>query len=236
MFSGIVEAVGTVRAVRPLGRGRAVLIESPLPVGAAGEAGVGAERREAVGLGDSVAVQGACLTVDAVDPPHRFSVSVGQETVAHRQAAEGGAGDRVHLERALRLSDRLDGHLVSGHVDGVGRVLRAERSAESVVIRVLAPPELGRYIAEKGSIAVDGVSLTVNEVRDEAGGAAFRVNIVPFTADATLLGGLAAGAAVNLEVDLLSRYVERLLGGAPGGGLTAERLRELGYGGRRGRR
>jgi riboflavin synthase len=117
----------------------------------------------------------------------------------------------VNLERSLRLADRLDGHLVSGHVDGVGTVRSATRDAESIVIWVDAPAELGRYVAEKGSITVDGVSLTVNEIQ----GAGFRVNVIPFTAANTTLGRLDAGARVNLEVDLVARYVSRLLSGTP---------------------
>jgi riboflavin synthase len=120
----------------------------------------------------------------------------------------------VNLERSLRLADRLDGHLVSGHVDGVGRIRSAARNAESVVLWIEAPATLVRYVAEKGSIAVDGVSLTVNELA----GAAFRVNLIPFTADHTTLGALAADARVNLEIDLVARYLERLLskGAVPG--------------------
>lgn len=228
MFSGIVEDVGAVVSVIPRGNGRLVAIRTAIPADPA--AGVGSARREAVGPGDSIAVMGACLTVEAVEPPHAFSVVAGRETVECTTLGDLRAGSRVHLERALRLGDRLDGHLVSGHVDGVGRVVSAERDAESVVLGIEVPPRLGRYLARKGSVAIDGVSLTVNE----AEGAVFRIAVIPFTAAHTLLGALVPGACVNIEVDLIARYVERLLGGEPAGGLTAARLHELGYGAPRG--
>ena len=229
MFSGIIEDIGTVVSVATRGAGRDVRIRTALPVGSKGETGIGASR-DAVGLGDSIAVMGACLTVEAVEPPHGFTVVAGRETVERTTLGGLTAGTRVHLERALRLSGRLDGHLVAGHVDGVGRITDVVRQQESVVLRVEAPVELSRYVAEKGSISLDGVSLTVNEIRASS----FRVNIIPFTAEHTLLGSLRLGDRVNLEVDLLARYVERLLGTpAQSGGLSAARLVELGYGARR---
>lgn len=235
MFSGIVEQVGVVVATAPRGGGRALTIRSPLPVAPAGQAGVGTADRERVGLGDSICVSGACLTVDAVHPPDTFEVTAGRETLARTALGAAGPGTRLHLERALRVGDRLDGHLVTGHVDGVGTVRRLRRAEETVVVEIEAPPELARFLAEKGSVCVSGVSLTVNSVA----GSTFRVGVVPYTADETLLGGLAAGDAVNLEADLLARYVARLLEAAPepgrDTGLTRARLAALGFlGDRRG--
>lgn len=229
MFSGIVEQLGEVVDCTPRGNGLQLTVRSPLVVAPAGEAGVGQRDRERVGLGDSICVSGACLTVEAVLPPDRFVVVAGRETVALTTLGQARVGRQLHLERALRVGDRLDGHLVSGHVDGVGRVRSLRRDRESVVLWIEAPPDLGRYIATKGSICVDGVSLTINEVE----GGAFRVGVVPYTADETLLGRLSAGDAVNLEVDLLARYVERLLGSASSAGqdtgLSLERLAALGF-------
>jgi riboflavin synthase len=227
MFSGIVETLGTVVSVSPRGNGRTLVIRSALPVAPAGQAGVGKADRERVGLGDSIACNGVCLTVEAVSPPDRFTVAAGAETLARTTTGGLRVGDTLHLERALRLGDRLDGHIVAGHVDGLGVVHGVKRQRESVVIHIDAPPELARYLAEKGSITVDGVSLTVNEVE----GRRFRVGVVPYTADETRLGSLRPGGHVNLEVDLIARYVERLLDPSTSSpGLSAARMRALGYG------
>jgi riboflavin synthase len=203
MFSGIVSDVGTVVRTAPEGNGRRFHVRCSFPL----------TGNDAIGLGDSIAVSGACLTVEAL-ATDGFEVVLGKETIDRTALGALAVGAKVNLERSLRLSDRLDGHLVSGHVDGVGIVRSAARNAESIVLWVDAPAELGRYVAEKGSIAVDGVSLTVNEL-DRA---AFRVNVIPFTADHTTLGDLAQGARVNLEVDLVARYVGRLLGDSGGHG------------------
>ncbi len=229
MFSGIIEDTGVLVGVRPQGAGRMLEIETRLPVAPAGAAGVGRPDRERIGLGDSIAVLGACLTVEAVSPPNRFTVVAGAETVERTVIGALQPGARLHLERALRLGDRLDGHLVAGHVDGVGRVVSLAKAQESWVLWVEAPEALSRYVAEKGSIAIDGVSLTVNEVD----GARFRVNIIPYTAVETRLGLLRPGDRVNLEADLIARYLERLLAGrtdAPAASLTADRLVALGFG------
>lgn len=228
MFSGIIADIGTVIAVRPCGNGRVLEIRTSFEVAPPGAAGVGIADRNRVGAGDSIAVNGVCLTVDAVRPPGVFSVSCGAETLDCTNLGQLRPGGKVHLERALRLGDPVDGHLVLGHVDGVGRVREARRVRESLVLRIEAPGELGRYIAVKGSIAVDGVSLTVNEVA----GSLFRVNIIPYTAEHTCLGALTPGDAVNIEVDMIARYLERLLGtDRARGGLSPERLQALGFGG-----
>lgn len=191
MFSGMIAAVGKVSAVTPAAGGVRLRID-------AGGLGLGD-----VAIGDSIAVNGACLTVVACSA-QTFEVDVSQETL--NCTAGFAAGGRVNLEKALRLSDRLGGHLVSGHVDGAGTVKRFEPAGDSRLLAVAAPRELARYVARKGSIAVNGVSLTVNEVN----GVEFTVNLIPHTLAATNLGELRAGDKVNLEVDVLARYVERL--------------------------
>lgn len=156
--------------------------------------------------GESIAVDGVCLTVERFEGTS-FFVTCGAETLACTTLDEAKSGRRVNLERALTAGDRLGGHIVSGHVDGVGRVVSSRQEGESTVIWMEAPMALARYIARKGSICVDGVSLTVNEVD----GARFRVNIVPHTLEVTHVGRYDEGTRVNLEVDLVARYLERLL-------------------------
>ena len=192
MFSGIVAAVGRIVSSTPMGDGARVRIEA------------GGLALDDVKVGDSIAVQGVCLTVVALDE-RGFDADVSKATL---EVTHGlGAGRDVNLERSLRMGDRLDGHLVSGHVDGVGRVAELQDLGGSARVVVEAPVELARYIAAKGSITVDGVSLTVNAVD----GAAFEVNLIPHTRAVTTFRGLAPGTRVNLEVDLLARYVDRLL-------------------------
>jgi len=193
MFTGIVQAVGRIVAVEPRSEGVQVAVDA------------GAFAQKDIAVGDSIALNGCCLTVVAIDAgTMRFDVS--SETLSCTSGLDGiGA---VNLEKALRFSDRLGGHLMSGHVDGVGAVQRAEPVAEggSVLLEVAVPRELARFIAPKGSIAIDGVSLTVNAVDARH----FSVNLIPHTLAVTSLGALRAGARVNLEVDLIARYVERL--------------------------
>ncbi len=191
MFTGIVEAVGRIKHVSSLERGLRLSIAP------------GALDLADMKTGDSVAVSGVCLTVIAL-APGTLTVDVSSETLSCTAGLDQ-PGD-VNLEKALRLGDRLGGHLVTGHVDGVGRVTRFERAGECYTLAVAAPAELARYIARKGSVTVDGVSLTVNAVD----GAQFEVNLIPHTLEVTTLKRLAPGAAVNLEIDLLARYVERL--------------------------
>jgi len=159
-----------------------------------------------VRLGDSICVQGCCLTITA-RAGATFAADLSRETLAHTTLGALAVGAAVNLEPALRAGDALGGHLVSGHVDGIARVTSVESDARSRRLTLAVPPELARYLARKGSVTVDGVSLTVNEVA----GASFGVNIIPHTQAVTTLGALTAGAAVNLEVDQLARYVERLL-------------------------
>jgi len=207
MFSGIIECVGEIVSIQARGNGCNISIKSDLVVAPQHQAGVGHDNRSEVGLGDSIAVMGACLTVETVSPPHTFSVAAGAETLACTTLGSLRPGNLVHLERSLRLGSPLDGHLVSGHVDGVGTVRSNVTEKETVVMWVEAPEELAHYIASKGSICIDGVSLTVNDVDQTR----FRVNLIPFTANHTGLGRLRTGDTVNLEVDIIARYLERLL-------------------------
>ena len=205
MFTGIVSAVGRIAQVESLGAeagfGKRLSLIAP------------ADFLEAVRIGDSIALAGACMTVTRLDPSGAgFTVDVSAESLA-RTAGLAEPGE-VNLERALRAGDRLDGHLVSGHVDGIGRVVQFEPVGESWRLRVTAPRELARFLALKGSIAVDGVSLTVNEVADSAAGCDFGVNVIAHTIGQTTLRSLAVGRTVNLEVDLIARYVERMLASA----------------------
>ena len=193
MFSGIVTAVGTVRDAKRAAGGLRIVVD-------AGSLGL-----EDVAVGDSIAVNGTCLTVVA-RAGKTFGADVSRETLACTTGF--AAGGRVNLEKALQATDRLGGHMVSGHVDGVGSVKRVGRAGDNRVVAVAAPKAISKYIARKGSIAVNGVSLTVNEVE----GATFTVNLIPHTLKATNLGSLRAGDKVNLEVDMLARYVARVMG------------------------
>lgn len=230
MFSGIIENIGTIKDIRSIGNGSKLHIVSGLPIGKEGEAGVGTNDRERVGLGDSIAVFGVCLTVEELSPPNGFVVVCGQETLKASVLGDLKIGQRVHLERAMRLGDRLDGHIVQGHVDGVGTAVEIFQSQESWVLWVSAPDNLLKYIAVKGSVCLNGVSLTVNEVI----GSQFRCNIIPHTIKETVFEQLKQGEKINIEIDVIARYVERMLqlGNQKENSLTEQRLRELGYGSR----
>jgi riboflavin synthase len=193
MFSGIIADVGTISSAQDREGGLRLSVETQ-------DLGMGD-----VALGDSIAVNGVCLTVVKIDG-NTFTVDVSRETLACTVGLEK-QGALVNLEKALRLSDRLGGHLVSGHVDGVGEVVAFNDIGESWRLIVRAPQPLAKYIAMKGSITINGVSLTVNHVA----GAEFEVNLIPHTLAVTTLNQLCAGAKVNLEIDLIARYVERML-------------------------
>jgi riboflavin synthase len=206
MFTGIITGVGRIAATHALGsslaHGKRLTIEAPPGY------------LDDVGLGDSIALNGACMTVTSLDPPqHRFTIDISAESLA-RTAGLDQIDHRINLEKALRASDRLGGHIVSGHVDGVGTVSRFERVGESWTLCVLAPPALGKYLAYKGSVAINGVSLTINSVNDAADGCTISINLIPHTVEHTALGLLQTGRAVNLEIDTVARYVERMLGAA----------------------
>ena len=193
MFTGIIEATGRVTRCEPRGGDLRLGIVAP------------DFDASDVALGDSIAVSGCCLTVVAHEGD-TLAFDVSNESLALTTLGDLGLGDRVNLEKALRLSDRLGGHLVSGHVDGIGRIVSVEPDARSQRWIIESPPALARYIAPKGSVCVDGVSLTVNTVD----GARFGVNLIPHTVGQTTFGGRRAGDRVNLEIDMLARYVERL--------------------------
>lgn len=212
MFTGLVEDTGEIVGVHAEGDGRRIRIRTALPLGE-------------VAIGDSIACDGACLTAVALKGDV-FEVVAGKETLDRTTAGSWRQGDRVHLERALAVGDRLDGHLVQGHVDGVGRVVSMTQAKESWVWWVDVGPELARYVAPKGSIALDGVSLTVNEVQ----GTRARINLIPHTVEVTKLAARRAGDPVNVEVDVLARYVARMLAydAGAGAGLSMELLLDKG--------
>jgi riboflavin synthase len=192
VFTGLVQGLGTVAAVDPTGDGVRLVIDTPLAA--------------ELGAGDSIAVNGVCLT--AVDPAAgRFAADVMNETLRRSSLAAAAAGGQVNLELPLRAEDRLGGHFVQGHVDGLGTVASVAADGFARVVRITAPPELLRYVVEKGSIAIDGVSLTVSAVDDES----LSVSLIPETLERTTLGSAQPGRPVNLEVDVLAKYVEKLV-------------------------
>lgn len=204
MFTGIITAIGHIASLRDLGAGSAhgKQLHVQTPPG----------WLEGTGLGDSIAINGACMTVTALDAGgQQFSLDISAESLAITTGL--AAAGPVNLEKALRANDRLDGHLVSGHVDGIGRVTRFEPTGESWLLQILAPSELAKYLAYKGSVTVNGVSLTVNKVQDLASGCQVSINLIPHTVQNTALQHLEAGSTVNLEIDLIARYVERMLKG-----------------------
>lgn len=203
MFTGIITGVGRIAAIDDLGssqqHGKRLTITAP------------AGYLDDVGLGDSIALNGACMTVTSLDAnAGNFTIDISAESL-DKTAGLDRPGP-VNLEKALRPQDRLGGHLVSGHVDGVGTVRKMEPVGESWELRILAPAALGKYLAYKGSITVNGVSLTVNSIADAPEGTTLSINLIPHTVQNTALHALVAGARVNLEIDLIARYVERMLG------------------------
>ncbi|MBF0588880.1 MAG: riboflavin synthase [Magnetococcales bacterium] len=197
MFTGLIEEVGNIASIRKGSADWKLTVRTAMAL-------------ETVKVGDSIAVNGACLTVTEMGSG-AFTVLVSAESVRRTTFGHRSHGDLVNLERAMQVGGRLDGHLVQGHVDAVGGVERVTQRGRSQEIWFRVPHGPGRYIVSKGSIAIDGVSLTVNEVRDVTEGTRFSVNIIPLTQKKTTLSGLGAGSKVNIETDLIGRYVERLL-------------------------
>lgn len=191
MFTGIIEGLGTITAVRSSGPGRRMSIETDFDLSGSK-------------IGDSIAVSGACLTAVHL-VRRRFDVDVSPETLARTTLGEARVGERVNVERAMRLSDRLDGHLVSGHTDGTGVLDAREILGNAVLVAVAVPPELTRYMIVKGSVAVDGISLTINTLEPDR----FAVSIIPHTAALTTLGFKRKGDRVNIEADMIGKYVEK---------------------------
>ena len=202
MFTGIITGMGQIAAVQALGdtaaHGKRLVMTPP------------AGYLDDVGLGDSIALNGACMTVTSMDPAApQFTIDISAESLLKTTGL--GAPGPINLEKALRANDRLGGHMVSGHVDGIGEVTHFAQVGESWELRVLAPHELARYLAYKGSITINGVSLTVNRIADLAGGCEASINLIPHTVQNTALGHLRVGSKVNLEIDLIARYVARMM-------------------------
>jgi len=203
MFTGIITGVGRIAAVQDLGtssqHGKRITVEAP------------AGYLDDVGLGDSIALNGACMTVTALEPGRAsFTFEISAESLDKTSGLDQPGP--VNLEKALRAHDRLGGHIVAGHVDGIGRVTHFAAVGESHELRILAPAFLAKYLAYKGSVTVNGVSLTVNSVRDTGDGCELSINLIPHTVQNTALHALHQGGRVNLEIDLIARYVERMLG------------------------
>ena len=195
MFTGIIEGLGTISAIRASGQGRRLTITSDFVM-------------DQTGIGDSIAVDGACLTAVVV-AGRRFEVDVSPETLEKTTLGSSKVAQRVNLERALRLSDRLDGHLVSGHIDDTGVIKARQTSGNATNITIGVAESVARYLIRKGSVAVDGISLTINE----CDAASFSVSIIPHTGFVTTIGFKKVGEAVNIETDMIGKYVERFVGG-----------------------
>lgn len=221
MFTGLIEGLGTVVRITPRGPDAVLTISQPWPAA------------ELV-MGESIAVNGACLTVTNITG-QGFSVDVSAESLSRTTLGRLKVGSRVNLERAMQLGDRLGGHLVTGHVDCVGRLSALRRLGASTVLDLEIPPEHLRMVVEKGSVAVDGISLTVNQVS----AVGLSLNIIPHTLTATTLSLVKVGDSVNIETDLIGKYVARLINhdesatdstsGEPSGGLSADDLKKMGY-------
>lgn len=212
MFTGIIQSVGRIVRLEPRGGDVRLHVDT-------------ADLDLAdVQLGDSIAVSGVCLTAVTLDA-RGFGADVSNETLSLTTLGRHKAGDPVNLEKALRLADRLGGHLVSGHVDGVGKVVSITPDGRSQRWTFEVPPALARYIAAKGSVCIDGTSLTVNEVN----GARFGVNLIPHTVEHTAFHARRVGDAVNIEVDVIARYVERLIGGGQAYGIDVDFLKQHGF-------
>lgn len=212
MFTGIVQATGRVDALQPQGGDLRLTVSAD---------DMDFRRYE---IGESISINGVCLT--AVDlGPHTFSADVSQETIDVTALSSLQPGSKVNLEPALAVGDRLGGHIVSGHVDCIGEITAREQDARSIRFAVAIPTEYHRYVARKGSVCMDGVSLTINEVSGDG----FEVNIIPHTAEVTIIREYRIGTQVNIEVDLLARYLERLLTGESSPDLSEQFLRAHGY-------
>jgi len=217
MFTGIIEGLGAISAIRPAGQGRRLTVDADFDLSGSK-------------VGDSISVSGACLTAVRI-AGRRFDADVSPETVAKTTFGAARVGERVNLERAMRLSDRIDGHLVSGHIDGTGVIESREAVGNVLTVVIGVPEELARFMIVKGSVAVDGISLTVNSL--EAG--RFSVCIIPHTAGLTTVGFKPKGERVNIEADMIGKYVERFLSarqspaGGPSSGVTVEMLARAGF-------
>ena len=195
MFTGIIEGLGTIREIRSEGQGKRMAVNADFFL-------------EQTRIGDSICVSGSCLTVVMIDAK-RFTVDVSPETLARTTFGNAKIGDRVNLERALRLSDRIDGHLVSGHIDGIGTITLKQNIGNAVIVSFKVSEFISHYMIQKGSVAVDGISLTINNCGHDS----FDVSIIPHTAKLTTIGFKKTGDLVNIETDMIGKYVERFVGG-----------------------
>lgn len=220
MFTGIIESLGTIKQIRPTGDGRILTIDCDLDL---------SESR----IGDSIAVNGACLTAVQLEPKS-FSVDMAPETVDRTTFKELSRGSRVNIERALKLSARIDGHLVSGHIDGTGTIASIQRKSNAVIVTVSVSEKLGADMIEKGSVAIDGISLTINRCSPDE----FEVSIIPHTASITSIGFKKEGDRVNIETDMIGKYVKKIMMGTrsandassvPGKGVSLELLAKNGF-------
>lgn len=199
MFTGIIESFGTIKRIEPGGEGKVLHIGCDLDL---------SETK----IGDSIAVNGACLTAVGIEK-NGFKVDMAPETVRRTTFKQLTTGSRVNIERALRLSDRIDGHLVSGHIDGTGIISSIRRQSNAVIIKIEVPPELAADMIEKGSVAIEGISLTINQCSDRD----FEVSIIPHTASITTIGHKHVGDSVNIETDMIGKYVKKILKGTVSG-------------------
>lgn len=217
MFTGIIEGLGAIAAIRPSGQGRRLTVDADFELSGSK-------------IGDSISVSGACLTAVRI-AGRRFDADVSPETTAKTTFGAARVGERVNLERAMRLSDRIDGHLVSGHIDGPGVIESREAVGNVLVVTISVPEELARFMIVKGSVAVDGISLTINTLEPGR----FSVCIIPHTAGLTTVGVKPKGERVNIEADMIGKYVERFLSArqgpaaAPPSGVTVEMLARAGF-------
>lgn len=195
MFTGIIEGFGTLRDIKPAGKGIRLGIESDFDL-------------EKTKTGDSIAVNGACLTAVSIKG-HIFEVDVAPETISLTTFAKAKPGDRVNLERALRLSDRLDGHLVSGHIDGMGTIKSKKKLSNAIIVTIAVPSALLKYMIHKGSVAIDGISLTINKCSADS----IELSIIPHSAKLTTIGFKKPGDDVNIETDVVGKYIEKFLTG-----------------------
>jgi riboflavin synthase len=216
MFTGIIEGLGTITAVRSSGAGRRLTVEAGFDLSGSK-------------IGDSISVSGACLTAVQIGA-RRFDVDVSPETLAKTTFGDARVGERVNLERAMRLSDRIDGHLVSGHIDGIGAIDSRDAVGNAIVVAITVPEGLARYMIVKGSVAVDGISLTINSLEPGR----FSISIIPHTAGLTTIGIKRKGDRVNIETDMIGKYVEKFISTPPPSqaaetGVTVAMLTKAGY-------
>jgi riboflavin synthase len=195
MFTGIIEGLGTIGAIRPAGQGKRLTIEADYAL-------------DQTKIGDSIAVNGACLTVVKISGS-TFEVDLSPETLSTSTFDKAKQGDRLNLERAMRLSDRIDGHLVLGHVDGIGIIEQQQKLGNAIGVSIAVPAAVSRYMIHKGSVAVDGISLTINALTPKS----FTVSIIPHTGRLTTIGMKQKGQPVNIETDMIGKYVERFVQG-----------------------